>query len=544
MKKFFLFILVFVTILATDSFAQLVPADSVITGDITSTRSLNSSKRYLLSGFVKVKSSATLIIPAGTIIMGEKNSKGTLIIERGGYLRAEGTAQRPIVFTSQSLPGQRGPGDWGGIIIAGRASLNVPGGEATLEGGTNTTYGGGSSPNDNDSSGVLRYVRIEFPGIAFQPDNEINGLTLGGVGRKTVIEYVQVAHSGDDSFEWFGGTVNGKYLIAIGGVDDDFDVDFGFNGNIQFAISMRDPNVADISGSNGIESDNDGTGTYNSPRTRPIFSNLSLIGPMADTSATRNPNYRRGTHIRRSSQTSLYNSLVMGWPTAALFDGSGVAGGANGDTLQVRNTIYAGLRFNNGITTNASGFNVQNWFNTAAYGNRSYVQPSEVGMVDAFNLTNPNPIPGAGSVAATGADFTNPRLVGSFFTPTTYVGAFGPSTTPRWDAGWANYNAQNTDYTVVSVEDEIRLNSYTMDQNYPNPFNPATTISFSIPVRSDVSVKVYDITGKLVSELATGIFEAGAHQVQFNASELASGVYMYQMIAGKNVVTKKMTLIK
>ncbi|MDH7604283.1 MAG: T9SS C-terminal target domain-containing protein, partial [Melioribacter sp.] len=167
---------------ATSLFAQLAPFDEVLEGNINSDKVLDANKKYLLRGFVNVNEPATLTIPAGTIIYGEKSSKGSLIINRGAKIVAIGTPDKPIIFTSQQPKGQRGAGDWGGIIIAGRASINVPGGTAVIEGGTGTVYGGGDKPNDDDSSGVLKYVRIEFPGIAFLPDNEINGLTLGGVG--------------------------------------------------------------------------------------------------------------------------------------------------------------------------------------------------------------------------------------------------------------------------------------------------------------------------------------------------------------------------
>jgi len=179
----------------------LAQGDSTIEGNINESLTLSGAKKYLLRGFVNVNAPATITIPAGTIIFGESSSKGTLIINRGAKINALGTSSLPVVFTSQLSPGQRGPGDWGGIIIAGNASINVPGGTATIEGGTGTVYGGGATPNDDDSSGVMRYVRIEFSGIAFLPDNEINGLTMGGVGSKTLLEYIQVSFCGDDSYE-------------------------------------------------------------------------------------------------------------------------------------------------------------------------------------------------------------------------------------------------------------------------------------------------------------------------------------------------------
>jgi hypothetical protein len=417
----------------------------VLEGSINADRTLTSDKKYLLRGFVNVNSPATLTIQAGTVIFGEKVSKGTLIINRGAKINAAGSPTNPIVFTSELPPGSRGPGDWGGLIVAGNATINVPGGTATLEGGTGTVYGGGATPNDGDNSGVLRYLRIEFAGIAFLPDNEINGLTLGGVGSGTTIEYIQVSYCGDDSYEWFGGTANAKYLISYRGIDDDFDTDFGFSGKIQFAFALRDPQVADISGSNGFESDNDGTGTTNSPRTSPIFSNVTVVGPMADTGATPNTNYRRGAHLRRSTLTSVYNSIFMGWPTGLLLDGATVIDACTTDALQIRNNIWAGLRAGNAFTSTVGGFNAEAWYSSTAYENRSYIQPSEVGLTDPFNLTNPNPVPGASSPASSGAGFANARLTDPFFTVTTFVGAFSPAGT-RWDAGWSNYSPQTTVY--------------------------------------------------------------------------------------------------
>lgn len=527
---------------AFELFAQLSPVDSVIEGNINSNAFLTKNKRYLLRGFVNVNPPATLTIEAGTVIYGEKSSKGTLIINRGAKINANGTAQNPIVFTSQQPVGQRGPGDWGGIIIAGNARINVPGGTATLEGGTGTVYGGGANPNDNDNSGVLRYVRIEFPGIAFLPDNEINGLTLGGVGKGTTIEYIQVSYSGDDSFEWFGGSVDGKYLIAYKGIDDDFDMDIGFNGNLQFGLGLRDPNLGDISGSNGFEIDNDATGSFNAPRTFPIISNFTVVGPMSDTAATGyNPNFRRGAHLRRATQSSFYNSIVMGYPTGLLLDGSAVANGCTGDTLQIRNSIWAGLRFNNGIISNVQGFNAANWFNTAIYANRTFVQPSGVGITNVFNTTNPNPLPALNSPATSGASFSNPRL-GSFFTQTTYVGAFG---TTRWDLPWANYDPQNINYTSV---EEKYINSvpsdFNLSQNYPNPFNPSTKIVYSVAKATDVKLYVTNILGQTVEVLVDDFKEDGTYEITFNAENLSTGLYIYTLEAGDVKVSKKMTLVK
>ena len=540
----------FVMLFTSLTYAQLASYDEVIEGNINTDKVLSSTKKYLLKGFVNINAPATLTIPAGTIIYGEKSSKATLIINRGAKINAVGTAQKPIIFTSQQPIGQRGAGDWGGIILAGNATINVPGGTATIEGGTGTIYGGGAAPNDDDNSGTLKYVRIEFPGIAFLPDNEINGLTMGGVGRGTTIHYVQVSYSGDDSFEWFGGTVNAKHLIAFKGVDDEFDTDFGFRGKIQFAFGLRDPNIADISGSNGFESDNDGTGTTNAPRTQPLFSNVTIIGPLTTPDFTNyNSNFKRGMHLRRSSLCSMYNSVVIGYPTGLFIQSSNSANGATADELQIKNSIIAGAKINSGIsqnlTTDVAGFDISAWFNTVSFGNRTYNTSAEVGLVAPFNLLNPNPLPSANSPAASGASFGG-KLQDQFFTATTFIGAFSP-TDARWDAGWTNYDPQNTNYTLVSVKEDFNSAipvTFALSQNYPNPFNPTTNIKFALPQAGNVKLTIYNTIGQEVAQLVNGYKEAGSYTLNWDGSNLSSGIYIYRLEAANIVITKKMTLLK
>lgn len=432
-----------------------VPNADVLKDSVTGNVTLTNDRVWMLRGFVYVVNGATLNIEPGTVIIGEKSTKGTLIVERGGKLYAEGTPTQPIVFTSQLDEGQRNNGDWGGILICGKAPINVnntlnggafDGGESQLEGGPRSKYGG---PNADDSSGVLRYVRIEFPGIALSPNNETNGLTMGGVGRKTVIDHIQVSYGGDDGYEWFGGTVNAKYLIGQASLDDCWDTDFGWSGMVQFGVSISDPTIADVSGSNGFEADNNNPPTYANPRSKGIFSNMSVIGPQSDTSATFNALYRNGGHIRRNSQQSIYNSIIMGWPGALIMDGTGVTNGAAADTVQIRNTIFAGLRQGKDFTTNSGNpFNTKNWISTSSYGNSLFTQPAEVMLEDAFKINDPNFAPKSGSPALTGADFTNSRLNDPFFEKVSYRGAFGTS---RWDEGWTNYDPKTTVYAPNAV---------------------------------------------------------------------------------------------
>ncbi|HMX39402.1 MAG TPA: T9SS C-terminal target domain-containing protein, partial [Saprospiraceae bacterium] len=216
--------------------ASLV-AQITVSGDISTNTTWTSNNTYLLSGFVYVTNGAKLTIEPGTVIKGDKASKGALIITRGSQIIADGTRDQPIVFTSnEAAPSY---GDWGGLILLGYAPTNQVyngiNGLGLIEGGLDPLkglYGGGdqlTGAKPDDNSGILRYVRVEYPGIAFQPNNEINGITLGAVGNKTIMDYVQVSYSGDDAFEWFGGTVNAKHLIAYRSLDDDFDTDNGFS---------------------------------------------------------------------------------------------------------------------------------------------------------------------------------------------------------------------------------------------------------------------------------------------------------------------------
>ena len=302
-----MFIVVFLTLFSVSClWAQ---SEITVSSDVTTNTTWSAANTYLLDGFIHVMDGATLTIEAGTTIYGKLGTKASLIVRQGGKLVAVGTAEKPIVFTSEyTKPGAAqdpAPGDWGGIILLGKAHINLAGGTGQIEGtgDANDIFGG---EDDNDSSGDLEYVRIEFPGVAYAKDNEINGLTFGGVGSGTVIDHIQVAYSGDDSYEWFGGKVNCKHLIAFSGTDDDFDTDNGFQGKLQFLLGVRNPNIADQAGaSNGFESDNDANGTVNTPRTSPTWWNVTLIGPQATPSTQIDAHYGHGLHLRRSSQNKI-----------------------------------------------------------------------------------------------------------------------------------------------------------------------------------------------------------------------------------------------
>ncbi|NOU18576.1 MAG: Ig domain-containing protein [Bacteroidales bacterium] len=417
-------------------------------GEVKGNRTLSADSTYLLKGFVYVINGATLTIPAGTVIKGEKATMGSLIIEKGGKIDAQGTAAHPIVFTSNQAPGARTYGDWGGVILCGKAIINQTGGDAQVEGGPRSHYGG---TDNTDNSGIMKYCRIEYGGYPFQPDKEINGLTFAGVGSGTTIDYIQVSYCGDDSFEWFGGQVNCKHLIAFRGQDDEFDTDNGFSGKLQYLLGLRDYRKADVSGSNGFESDNDATGSGNSPITSPVFSNVTLIGPMDTTTKTSySSDFKRSMHLRRNTKLSVFNSVFAGWPTGLYLDGSTTWANAQSGDLQMKNCALVGMKLNYEVPSGSSftAIDVQNWYTDASKNNTTYVGPLKAKIKGAFltstESTVPVVLPLAGSPLLTGADYTDTKLTDAFFIKTgTFIGAFGAE---DWTAGWANWNPQQTTY--------------------------------------------------------------------------------------------------
>ncbi|HOC05382.1 MAG TPA: Ig-like domain-containing protein [Bacteroidales bacterium] len=424
-----------------------------VSGDITTDTRWYAQAKYHLSGFVYVKNNATLTIEAGTIIKGVSNTKATLIIERGSKIIAAGTASQPIIFTSDKPAGQRASGDWGGVVICGKAKTNKHDdgeGVGIAEGGIGSKYGGS---DDNDNSGILQFVRIEFPGIPLTStaNSEINGLTLYSVGKATVIDHIQVSYSGDDSFEWFGGNVNAKYLVALGGLDDAFDTDNGFSGKVQFGLILQDPLKSDQSGSNGFESDNDADGSLLTPVTSPIFTNVTAIGPLAVAATLpEGTKHQKALHLRRGTMTSIYNSVFVGFPQGLSIDGQkgNSPTRADANELQIENTILAGMTdlYVEKTGTVAVPYTVaqhEAYFRAEARNNRDDMTMEEVIGTGFISLTSPSLLPKAGSPLLSGASFTNARLTDSFFTVTSYRGAFG---TENWTSGWCNWDPQNTVY--------------------------------------------------------------------------------------------------
>jgi hypothetical protein len=360
---------------------------------------------------------------------------------------AQGSQNDPIVFTSnEATPA---PGDFGGVILVGNATGN--GNHAVLEGGVDAAYNKFGGSNDADNSGVLKYVRIEYAGKAVNPGDEVNGLSLYAVGSGTTIEYVQVIRGLDDAFEFFGGAVNCKHLIAYNCADDDYDMDDGFHGKIQYAVSIKDPKFTDGKGttgdlSNNFEVDNvngtNGLPYATTPTTFPTLSNFTAIGPNNATGTS--ADYGYGMRWRRGCKFILANSIVMGGQQAGLslevdstasYYKQGISKFYNSYVHAVNNTYRVALLNNTAILDAATAESITTGANLSV----TVTNPTDLKLGDPFNNAAPNVKPQSGSPVLTkGAKFDVGSLGDSFFDKVTYVGAFDGTT--DWTTGWASWN--------------------------------------------------------------------------------------------------------
>lgn len=390
-----------------------------VQGNITTNTTWTASNTYLLKGYVYVKNGATLTIEPGTIIRCDGLSSSTLIVTRGSKIIAAGTPGKPIVFTSSEAAGSRNYGDWGGLVVLGRGLVNASGGVADVGAGINNAGGDGlyGGSDNTDSSGVLRYVRLEFCGIQYSPDKEINGLTLGGVGSKTFIENVQISFSGADAFRFLGGAAQARNLAAHRTLDADFSMELGYTGKLQYAVVLRDSTKAGSQGCSSIEIQNDGLGSAALPFTDPTISNFTLIGPLTQLNTPYSSGYRNGLHIRRNGRVGFFNSVIAGYPRGMMFDGATTGAQLASGNIIIRNCLIAGSKLKQADTTgkisiSLPGFDAISWLKEPARSNNTLVTPKEIQLANPYIYNNPQFLPKSGSVLLTGADFNHARLSG------------------------------------------------------------------------------------------------------------------------------------
>ncbi len=440
----------------------------VISGNITANRTLYADTVYTLLGFIQVTNGATLTIQPGTRIRGDTaavNVGSSLFITRGAKIDAQGTAANPIVFTSGRAARSRQPGDWGGLIIIGRGVINKTG-NVTIEGtgvGTNNpaqVYSGGADNTDN--SGILRYVRIEFAGFATAPNQELNSLTLAAVGSGTRIEYIQTLAGLDDSYEWFGGAVDGKYLVSYESGDDHFDMSEGYVGRLQYLIAMQTriipprPNAGSPSTDpQGIENDGcDGaacpTGQASTPLTIPVVANFTLYGTGTTNGVTLPAGGGRGMLLRRGTGGFYVNGVVGRFPVAGVsfrdtttfqrltagdFGLSNILFAENGNVFEPQATpIVSNTVRHYSVDTTANNLRTVAGTASALFTSVSVTQPANGATFDWAPVT--------GGPAASGglATFTGTLLTraGTFIAGTAFRGAADPAG-PKWWNGWTTY---------------------------------------------------------------------------------------------------------
>lgn len=452
MKKLSTFLLLTIILAGTachksdDSVDPGTGGNADIRGVITSDQHWTKDKTYRLRGYVYVTNNATITIDPGTKIVSNKDSAGVLVIYKGAKLMAQGTSSEPIVFTSAESAPQ--PGDLGGVILVGQATGNTN--HKTLEGGVDAAYSTFGGSNDADNSGTLKYVRIEYAGKAVNPGDEVNGLSLYAVGSGTTIEYIQVIRGLDDAYEFFGGAVNCKHLVAYNCADDDYDMDDGFHGKIQFAVSIKNPTFTDTKSggdlSNNFEVDNvngtNGLPYTQTPITSPTLSNFTAIGP--NNAPNTSADYGYGMRWRRGCQFILANSIVMGGQKAGLslendetatYYKNGTSKFYNSFLNAYSNPFRVASLTNASILDSATAATITTTTDVSVY----YANAGDIKLGDPFNNAAPNLKPQSGSPALTKtAKFDVGSLSDGFFEKVTYIGAFDGTT--DWTAGWTVWN--------------------------------------------------------------------------------------------------------
>ncbi|TNE80704.1 MAG: T9SS type A sorting domain-containing protein [Bacteroidetes bacterium] len=539
----------------TGAFASLALAASAQTVTVTDA-SINANdsvywsnnNTYIISEPVFVEDGARLYIQAGTVIKGKAGVDAFLTISRGGKIYAEGRSDAPIIFTAEADdvndPNDLGPADiglWGGLVICGKAPIERDGLlELQAEGVAGTEpralYGGN---DDNDNSGVLRYVSVRHAGFELGSGDELNGISFCGVGSGTTVEYVEVYANKDDGIEFFGGSVNVKYAIVAFCRDDAFDWDEGYRGKGQFWFAIQSTGLGDCIG----ELDGaipDGGARYSNP----MVYNWTGIGPGSDTAVAKAAQTIM-ILMRDATAGTIANSIFTqgrGWALQIedLTDAKGVDAFQrlqDGDLNWKSNLVYDFFRGNTLDTNSAGLLNINSGAQDA-----SLVRNT---LIKHFNDSN-NKIadPGISPVSriqdggldprpASNADVTSNLAAipnDPFFTQVSYKGAFDPNG-PTWANGWTTL-ARNGHFhsTVTSVKPVANVNGVTV---YPNPANNAATVAFNLVNADNITVNVMNISGQVISNNAMGNLTAGSQELNLDLAGLKPGVY-FVTINGNN----------
>lgn len=416
-----------------------------VTADITEDTLWTADQTYVIQDILFVE--ANLTIEAGTTIRFLNGDNGAgLVVTREGFLTARGEPDAPIVMTSLNDEGSRAPGDWGGLVLLGNATVNA-GDNVPIEGlpsgDPRGNYGEDDAANaiddaisDAGSCGTLEYVRIEFGGFKAFQDKELNGLTLGGCGSGTIIDHVQVHRIADDGVEVFGGTVDLKHVVISRVLDDGLDWDLGWRGRAQFVVIQQDGTV----GNEGIEADNNEDGHDLEPRSAPTIYNMTIVGGGSSASQP-----QRAMVLRRGTGAVLRNLVLQGHSTVGIdLKDAGVADLVADGSLSIDNAIFYDMGSDGEQWADPdsgdddAGFDELAWI-TAADNVVLGVNPGLPGA--AYNSANPSFVPGGGSEAGNADYVATPPDEEFWDRSALYLGAFQPGApTTRMD-GWTDFPA-------------------------------------------------------------------------------------------------------
>ena len=525
-------------VLAIFAFSSLKAEEITVTDatiNVGETYNMTANNTYILEGFIFVEDGAVLNIDAGTVIkakQGEGESASALIIAKGGKINANGTKANPIIFTSElddvtdatDLPIGRA-GLWGGLIILGKSTINTPGGTEQIEGiPSNEPRGSYGGNIEDDNSGTLKYVSIRHGGTNIGANNEINGLTLGGVGSKTEIDYVEVYANSDDGVEFFGGTVNTKHMAIVMCEDDSFDWDEGYRGNGQFWFSIQSPTAGNNMGENDGATDPEDSKPY----AMPLVYNATYIGSGLSTARTSS----RGFHIRDNSGGYYKNCIItdLGGAGLEIEDLSDAAAEDSrkrleANEIQITNNLWWNIGDNtlNGVSPDVAGSKPysQDFVRTYLAANKNMIQdPMLAGISrNADGGLDPRPNDGIAWTAERAAIPSG----NSFFTEANYIGAFGAD---NWLEGWTFLSQAGFlgDLVQLSVERDETVSNNEL-YAYPNPVESNITIELNITNNSSVSLELYNSIGNKVANLDNTYLSTGKYSMDYNVESLSAGAY-------------------
>ena len=570
-------------------FAQAQTPTVTVTNDITANTTWTANEVYLLDNIIYVRPGATLTIEPGTVIKGKKvptassgdNTSG-LIVMVGARLVADGRQDAPIIFTAE-IDDVDDPSDtdeftrqeWGGIVLLGRSTTNATPAITNIEGvdpSDDTRFGCDSSTagfacDEDDDSGVLRYVSIRHAGFGLRPGNEINGLTLGAVGRGTVLEHIEVFANSDDAFEFFGGTAQAKYLVSAFVGDDGLDTDRGFRGKVQYFFLINNPG---LDGGRCTETDggvSDFGGEDSQPYARPIYSNLTCIG--AGTNADRSQLGEDGNsatfQIRDNSGGAFYNSIATEYPGTAINLEALASGedtenrfGTNTegtDDLVIRNNLFfgygGGADFASLVDDDSdNAASRQQEIEAAIAGANTIADPQLAGVCRAQGCGTLDPRPLASGPAAAGASFSDNQLDGDdFFDEVDYYGAFEPTSSassgdnPTWLSGWtalAQMGYLSGAATPVAGGPEAAFSLAVG----PNPTRGDATVRFTLGRAQRARIALYDVLGREVAVVAEGAFAAGEASAVAPTAGLPAGVYVLRLQGEAGAVARTLSVVR